>query len=295
MVRWICLGLLALWAGLAGPACAIEDALQAPFDPAALSGPERRLIQTALAEAGDFAGPIDGVWDRASQDGLAAWSAREFAAPPANLQAAALMIGFVDAIARRGWSLVYLPDLDLSLALPLALVERADGAGGAGGGDPVWRSRTGSLSVIAARQTEAEAADWHRAVLAMQAPQGAATAQREAGRMITASTTADGWRIYQRSERVGDGWSTLRLLAGPDQAGLIGLAGASIARGEPERWDLPRTGRCPAWSAQPLPRWAGRRRRRRPRLWSPRPSPRRRPTRTRSAPAPPSMSPRACS
>lgn len=234
MLRWMGLVLLVVWAGVRPVAAADAGGLRDAFDPAAFSEVERRLVQTGLAASGDFAGPIDGGWDAASQRGLAAYARREFGTAPLNLQAAALMIGLVDAIARNGWAPVDLPGLDLSLALPLAVVARADEDG-----HPLWRSRTGSLSVIAVQQTSAEAAAWHRAALEVQGPKGSATTLRQADRMITETTTEDGWRIYQRSEQIGASWNTVRLLAGPDQADLIGFAAASIARGQPAHWDLP--------------------------------------------------------
>ena len=57
----------------AGEAEAVE-AIFADFDAAALNDSERRLLQTALAVAGDYRGPLDGAWGAASQAALRAYA-----------------------------------------------------------------------------------------------------------------------------------------------------------------------------------------------------------------------------
>ena len=76
----------------------------------------------------------------------------------------------------------------------------------------------------------------------MSAPAEGLYTLRQPDRMITNSVTVEGWRVYQRSDRVAGGWSTVRILGGPEQARLVGLIGSSIHPGGPEPWDLPAGG-----------------------------------------------------
>ncbi|WP_299130470.1 serine protease [uncultured Amaricoccus sp.] len=222
--------------GLAGSGLAAPD-LFAAFDARALDGAERRLLLGALAASGDYDGPIDGAWGAAGQRGIESYAAREFEDAPLNLHAATLIIGFTDEIARDGWDLAYLAEADLSFALPFALVKAADEADG-----PGWRTRDDGIAIRTARQTDATAVAWHRAVAAAHDRPGAARTLRRTDLMITIAETADGTRVYQRSDYLDGGWSTIRVLSAPGQLHRARLIAASIAPGEPAPWDLPAGG-----------------------------------------------------
>ncbi len=236
MRRFIILVLLAV--ACAVPAArAAEANLFAPFDARALDGAERRLLLGALAASGDYAGPLGGAWGDAGQRGIERYAAREFDDAPLNLHAATLVIGFTEEIAREGWELAYLPEAGLSFALPFALIEDAGGDEG-----PGWRTRDGGVAIQTARQTDVAAVAWHRAVAATHGAAGTAEVLRRPDLMATTAETADGTRVFQRSDYLDGGWSTIRVLSAPGQAHRANLIAASIAPGEPAPWDLPEGG-----------------------------------------------------
>ncbi len=225
--------------------------LFAGFDARDLDAAERRLVLAALAATGDYDGPIGGGWGAAGQRGIDGYAAREFEAAPLNLHAATLVIGFTEEIARDGWDLAYLAEARLSFALPFALIEDAATADG-----PGWRTRDGGVAVHTARQTDAQAVAWHRAVVAAQDRAGAAEVLRRADLMVSIADMADGTRIYQRSDYLDGGWSTIRVLSAPGQRHRANLIAASIAPGEPTPWDMPEGGLLAALVARTFERLA---------------------------------------
>ena len=224
----LCLSLLA-WpsppAAAAGPA----DLIFAPFDAAPLAPSERRLLQAALAASGDYPGPIDGAWTPASAEALAAYATREFAGRALNLYAGTSILGFLEQVAADGWDFRYLPDLDLSLALPLNRLAAAPAAGGA-------RRWVGSDLTVLAQADDGPAAARHTAAAGI-------ALERRPDRLVTAGTLPDGRRFYTRSDRSAGRWTTVRLLARPEAAPLLALAAGSIRQGPPLPWDLPVSGR----------------------------------------------------
>ena len=117
-VLLVCLVLIAAalqpWSARAG------ELIFQDFDAAPLNASEKRLLQTALAATDDYRGPLDGDWGAASQAAFAAYAAREFGGAALNAHAAALVLDFLDEVGRDGWDFSYLPELGVSLALPLA-------------------------------------------------------------------------------------------------------------------------------------------------------------------------------
>ena len=91
-----------LWLPLASPAVAAPAAgpIFQPFDAASLTAPETRLVQTALAAAGDYRGALDGVWGGLSQGALDAYAERTFQDAALNVHAAALVLAFLDEVPR---------------------------------------------------------------------------------------------------------------------------------------------------------------------------------------------------
>ena len=117
---------------------------QHAVDAAPLNASEKRLLQTALAATDDYRGPLDGDWGAASQAAFAAYAAREFGGAALNAHAAALVLGFLDEVGRDGWDFSYLPDLGVSLALPLARLGRPEPEEG---GERRWTD-DGRLTVL---------------------------------------------------------------------------------------------------------------------------------------------------
>jgi serine protease Do len=235
-LRVCCLAVCACLA-IALPAAAGE-LIHRRFDPAALAEPERRLLQVALAAAGDFAGPLDGRWDAASSAAIEAWSAREMPGPPANLHAATLVIELMAEIETEGWVLQHLPDLGLSLALPEATLEAPE----LEDGGTRWWSRTGTLTLLTHRFDGDFAQAWHRAAALANAAPAALETVRAADRLVTAGRLGDGRAFYTRSDRVGGHWATVYLASGTDEADKLNLIRASIAAGAPAGWELPEGG-----------------------------------------------------
>ena len=226
----------AVEAGAAGEAV---EAIFADFDAAALNDSEKRLLQTALAVAGDYRGPLDGAWGAASQAALSAYAGREFGAPAQNAHAAALVIGLVEEVTASGWDFRYLPELGISLALPFARLGPPEPEEG---GERRW-SEDARLSVLTHRFDAEEALRWHGAALKANADPGALVTERGTGRLVTEGVLRDGRGFHTSSDRVGEHWATVLLVGEPDQAGALTLAAASIRPGQPLPWDLPEDGR----------------------------------------------------
>lgn len=221
----------------AGPGSAAEPRT-AGFAAGDFSQDELRLIQTALAEAGDYAGPLDGVWGAGSEAAMDAWSRRTFAEPPSGAHAATLALGFLDSVTADGWDFRELPDLGLSLAMPLGWFGAAEDEDGA----TRWWSRDGGLTLLAQAQDAETALGWHDA--AIRAAIGRVEARlRTPDRMETAGVLSDGRHFFTRSDRMGARWSMIFMAADTANIGRLTLMEASLRIGPPAPWSLPENGR----------------------------------------------------
>ena len=240
MPRVIGVCLAALCAVLVAVAAArAADGIFDPFDPAPLNDSERRLLQTALAAAGDYPGPLDGRWGPGSQAALEAWAAREFGGEAENAAAAALVLVFLDEVTLAGWDFQPLDGYGVSLALPFRLLGPPEAEEG---GERRW-SLDGSLTVLTHRFDAAGARAWHDAAARADAGTAPADRRRDSGLMITAGVLRDGRHFFTRSDATAEGWSTVYLASGADDAAAMNLAAASIRPGLPLPWDLPADGR----------------------------------------------------
>jgi S1-C subfamily serine protease len=216
-----------------------EELIFRPFDAAPLDESERRLLQTALAASGDFAGPLDGAWGGPSAAALDAYAAREYASPALNMHAAALVLGFLAEVQENGWDFRHLPELGVSLALPFADLGPAEAEEG---GHRRW-SLEGSFTVLTHRFGSYQAMTWHDAAASADAGPEAPLTVRAPDLLVTRGELRDGRAFYTRSDRTGGHWATVYLASGPDQAAMLNLAAASIRPGPPLPWDLPDGGR----------------------------------------------------
>ena len=98
---------------------------------------------------------------------------REFDAAALNAHAAALVLGFLEEVSDSGWDFSYLPDLGVSLALPLDLLGPAEAEEG---GERRWTD-DGTLTSSPIASSSDEAASWHAAARRGQRP-----APRRSGR-----------------------------------------------------------------------------------------------------------------
>ena len=236
----ICLALFA--ASLAPHPARSGDLIFADFDPAPLDLAERRLLQAALALQGDYRGPLDGAWGPASQAAIAAYATREFEAPALNAHAAALVLAFVEEVGASGWDFRFLPDLGISLALPL---DRLGPREAEEGGERRW-TEDGGLTVL----THASTPRRHASGTARRSRRTPGRRRfRPSGRptaLVTRGALRDGRGFYTRSDRTAGAWATVFLAGEPDQAGALNLAANSIRPGQPASWDLPEAGRLAA-------------------------------------------------
>jgi S1-C subfamily serine protease len=215
------------------------DRVLETFDPAPLNDSERRLLQIALAAAGDYQGPLDGVWGEGSRVALDAWAAREFGGRAENGHVAGLVRGLLEEVSRNGWDFRPLDGYGVSLALPLALLGQPEPEQG---GERRW-SRAGSLTVLTHRFDADEIRAWHNAAVRADAGAEPGVRRRAPELMITAGTLRDGRRFFSRSDRTAGGWATVYLAAGADEAAAMNLIAASIRPGPPLPWQLPAGGR----------------------------------------------------
>jgi hypothetical protein len=158
------------------------------FDSAPLNASEKRLLQTALAATDDYRGSLDGDWGAASQAAFATYAAREFGGAALNAHAAALVLGFLDEVGRDGWDFSYLPDLGVSLALPLARLGPPEPEDG---GERRWTD-DGRLTVLTHDYDTLEARRWHAASVKANANADALAIVRRTDLLVTEGTLADG-------------------------------------------------------------------------------------------------------
>lgn len=236
-VLFVCL--LVFVGAIAAPRPAAADTIFDGFDARPLASSEKRLLQTALAASGDYHGALDGYWGAESQLALVAYSLRAYGDGPRNAHVGALALGFLDSVAQSGWDFSFLPELGVSLALPLGELKPAEAEEG---GERRW-SRDGALTVLTHRFTAAEARRWHTASRRANDRPEALTTLRVPDLMITAGELRDGRRFFTRSDRTGAGWATVYLAGAADRLGALNLIASSIAPGEPLPWDLPDGGR----------------------------------------------------
>jgi serine protease Do len=213
-------------------------AIGASFEAGKLSEQERRILQVALAYEGDYAGPLDGIWDGASQEALDAYAEREFASLAKSAQVAALVIGFLAEVETRGWRYRYLADLDLSLALP----ERILGAPETEDKGQRWWSNDGELTLLTQSFDPDLAQAWHRAAQAANSEPEALEAEESEFALASAGVLVDGRRFYTITLRRGQAWPTIYLAGGPDAARALDFMRSSLVEGEAEPWEMPRGG-----------------------------------------------------
>lgn len=237
MPRVIGVSVAALVAVLSAVGARADEGVLDRFDPERLAAAELALVQTALAASGDYRDVPGGAWDAASAAALEAWAWREAGGPAVNGDAAALVLGVLEAATDAGWAIRALDGYGVSLALPPELMELPE----AEEGGERWWSPDGALTLLAHRFDEAATRAWHEA--AARADAGAGLRQRTPALLVTTGQLGDGRRFFTRSDRTAGGWATLYLAARPEAVASLSLAAASIRSGPPEPWLLPEEGR----------------------------------------------------
>lgn len=212
-----------------------QSGLEQPFNGARFLPAEAKMLQIALAAAGTYSGPIDGIWSDESQRAIETYAAAEFGEPALDLHAAALMITLYSDMEARGWVQRRLPDLGLSLALPEAVLDAPEPENDG----QRWWSRTGSLTLLTSRIDPDMTRAWHAAASAANAAPDALETVRTETLLFTAGDLDDGRHFFTRSELVDGNWSTIYVASGSDEADMLNLIRVSIATGTPDPWDIP--------------------------------------------------------
>lgn len=230
------LAIVALALGASGASSgAPAGSLMAPFDPGRLAPQELRLLETALASAGDLAEAPDSDWNRASDAALAAYTAREFGQSPRDLHAGALAISLLADVETDGWAVRHFEDLGMSMALPEAILDLPEPEDSG----LRWWSRTGSLTLLTHRFEAFEAEAWHVAAAEAHSGRPGPVTRRGPDLWITSGSMSDGRSFHTRSERYNGVWSTVFVASGPDEADKLALIRASLETETPGFWDLP--------------------------------------------------------
>jgi serine protease Do len=233
----LCVAMLLGWQPVGG-ATSPGGQLFENFDAAPLTPAERRILQSALAAAGVYAGPVDGLWSAASAEALGRLAVAGGEAPPTNFDAAALVAAFLDEVRARGWDVRPLDGLGVSVALPFADL----GAATDENGDLRRWSRDGRFTVLTRRTDRHSARAWHDTAAQANADPAALVVERDDDRLVTRGVLRDGRDFFTRSDRTEGGWATVYLAAEPDDLGTLALAAASVAPGRPLPWSLPEGG-----------------------------------------------------
>ncbi len=209
-----CLLVLGLLAGSALPAVAdgcpgaagCDDSLapDAFLNPAAFTGIEVALVQDALIWTGNYMGLKDGVWGKASVDGIRSWRLASGLPPAVSLRPAEMAAMLRQAAAAKAavrWALLVDPAGPV-VGVPLGLVTARAGADGTQylgdkGVSLVVRAVSASIETVKARLADLlGSADFQHLVYRLDKPD----------RQVLSYDSGDGSSVYVRFDRVADGW-----------------------------------------------------------------------------------------
>lgn len=246
--RAACLCMAAL---IGAPAIGAEGAgLLDPFDAAALSVQERRIVQSALAVQGLYAGLADGGWTDGADAAMARYAAKRFASPPLNAHMATLTLDFAKARADAGWEMVWRPRERAAFAAPTAIVTRTDR-----GGMQVWAAEADDLMIILGQGGPGSARKMHRLVEGKAAGPDALFQLARDGAMLTSAIGAGDRSYYARSARMDGIWTTVTLIADPARKNEMNAIAASLSFGAPAPWSLPEGGVLSVLLAETVAAW----------------------------------------
>ncbi len=223
-----------LAAGLILAAClpAAADDLS-DLDPHMLSMEEARYVQAALSVEGHYVGLIDGKVGPMTMKALDAYSKEVHGGPPEGWHLAALGYLFRERIDDAHWRVRYLPEEELSLALPEAhLVQTSDGQ------TRTWTDHALGLTVEAARHDRARSDAMHEALLDIVDMNRDCYVFRRGDRRVTSLYDTTGKLWYLRSDRIGNRWSTVTISVPDTGQEVLRAISSSIARGEAPDWAL---------------------------------------------------------
>jgi serine protease Do len=208
----------------------------AAFDAATdLEDAERRVVKFALAVSGDYAGPFDQTWTQAGQAALEAYAKREFMSGIEKTHVAALVLTLLAEIDTRGWQMRYLPEFDISLALPekiLHISEEEDGG-------QRWWSEDGSITLLVHDFEPDMAVAWHSAARGANADAEVLRIKDSEDVLESRGVLSDGRIFRTASIRRGDQWPTIYAAGDKKAVRELDFMAATLSGGEIPNWDVP--------------------------------------------------------
>jgi serine protease Do len=205
------------------------------FDARPLTTEEKRFLQTALAFQGYYSGLLDGKWGKVSQAAIENYSAEIFSKEPTNLNIATLVIDFLANVEEQGWEFQYMPNIGLSMALPMKGMKPAKGKNGT----VIWKHATNSLLVEAIRHNFIPLRAYHNKVQKKMALGTALYTLRNRNIWITSAEQSNGEIWYIRSQKISKNWSSVSVTAKPTEKNLLNTVVTSVTKGRASEWRLP--------------------------------------------------------
>lgn len=211
--------------------------LDAPFSSGQLTAEDIRHVQAALIFDGSYPGPVTGRWDGATNRSFRDYAEKRHRARPTARHLRLLLDTFDREVARGGWQDMYLPEIGLSLALPLAdmalTTQTSDRR--------VWKDRRGVTQVETIRHASILMRNLHFRLQSDLRP-GGAILQRDGSIWVTSGSQRSGARAVIVSHRVQGKWSTVLVSAPASLAPLVARIAALIDLGRTARIDRPQGG-----------------------------------------------------
>lgn len=200
-----------------------------PFDATSYGWQDLRFLQAALAFQGYYQGLLDGSWGPISARALEAFSLRAMKdSYPTRADSALAIADVVAQLDNEGWQIKYLPEYDVSLALP----EKALSNGAASDNFLNLEHTHSSLRYSFSVDSFESVVRLHTYTLSLAADASKTYEVRNSRLMIASSTSQFGRMLYTRSDIHGNIWSTVMISASQSDANLLGFVSSSITAGK---------------------------------------------------------------
>lgn len=226
-----------------------------PFDPAEMTDAERRAVQGALAQTGDYIGLVDGKWGPMSDSALGDWASRQgHAIPPRLGDIGYLLQSFSQRLTDERWRVVYLDWVGYSVGIPNTVFsEPPSGPSG------VMRAMDGSLEFLWTTTSPREASQLHRSALDRAASVPPPEHFDTPNLAVTSVALPDGGRIYVRTVPGVGGSLTFRIRSTAPRNDILRLMAATLIVGRAPDLTVPEDGVLAAtMQTLPTPQFATR-------------------------------------
>jgi serine protease Do len=212
---------------LSGFAAQAQVNIDAEYDARDLSAAEKRLVQAALAFAGDYVGLLDGEWGRGSQQALESYTLRtDDVDKPRLSHVRELLAAWEGERVANDWQMVYLKTTDTSYAHPFGLLaENPDK-------DVIqFDAPDDSFSLTVDFGDQDSATAIHRYVMGEALGNPEPYQNYRDDRLITSVSLAGDLLAYVRSDWVGNGYVTLSIFTADYHQSRMSLMAGSMQRG----------------------------------------------------------------